>query len=83
MGVTGAEASDALDSLAASLRKGVEGLDDSLTVGWASGQIADTVLSRVDRLESGEPLGGPAERRDEKVRRNLDQATASRSRRRR
>jgi serine/threonine-protein kinase HipA len=58
MGLTEAEAREDVASLIASLRSGLDSLDDNLTRGWPSEQLIDVVRSRVDRLETGEPLGG-------------------------
>lgn len=77
MGLPGPEAGDIVDDLAASLRSGIGSLDDSLTVGWPSATVIETVLARVDRLDAGQPLGG---RRADSPRsiRTLDDETARR-----
>jgi serine/threonine-protein kinase HipA len=77
MGLPGPEAGDIVDDLAASLRSGIDSLDDSLTVGWPSATVIETVLARVDRLDAGQPLGG---RRADSPRsiRTLDDETARR-----
>ena len=57
MGLTGSDADGIVDDLAASLRSGMDSLDDSLTVGWPSATVIETVLARVDRLDAGQSLG--------------------------
>ena len=60
MGLSASEADNELDELAAALRSGIERLYDSVVGGWPSDTVVETVLARVDRLESGRPLGGAA-----------------------
>lgn len=62
MGLLHADVDAALAVLAAGLKMAIENLDATLTSGWPSGPVIDTVLARVDRLESGEPMGGSAGR---------------------
>jgi serine/threonine-protein kinase HipA len=57
MGLPAADADAALDTLAADLKAAIEDLDASLTSNWPSDLVIDTVLARVGRLESGEPMG--------------------------
>jgi serine/threonine-protein kinase HipA len=77
MGLPASEAGEALDELAAAQRSGIERLDDSVVAGWPSDTVIETVLARVDRLESGQRLGGkPAKRAASS--RTLDDETARR-----
>ncbi|MHB1801888.1 MAG: HipA domain-containing protein [Actinomycetes bacterium] len=62
MGLPCADATAALEGLAADLKAAVADLDGTLTSGWPSEEVIDTVLARVDRLESGAPMGGTAKR---------------------
>jgi hypothetical protein len=62
MGLLHADVDATLAVLAAGLKMAIENLDATLTSGWPSGPVIDTVLARVDRLESGEPMGGSAGR---------------------
>lgn len=52
----------ALQGLAVDLKLAIEKLDYTLTSGWPSGPVIETVLGRVNRLESGKPMGGSASR---------------------
>jgi serine/threonine-protein kinase HipA len=77
MGLPASEAGEALDELGAALRSGIERLDDSVVAGWPSDTVIETVLARVDRMESGQRLGGkPTERAASS--RTLDDETARR-----
>lgn len=62
MGLLHADAEVALQGLAADLKIAIENLDATLTSRWPSGPVIETVLGRVNRLESGEPMGGSASR---------------------
>ena len=62
MGLLAADAEVALQGLATDLRMAIENLDSTLTSRWPSGPVIETVLGRVNRLESGEPMGGSASR---------------------
>lgn len=62
MGLLPADAEVALQGLATDLRMAIENLDSTLTSRWPSGPVIETVLGRVNRLESGEPMGGSASR---------------------
>ena len=58
MGLPQRPAEHALSGLTADLRHALGALDDALLSTWNSGQVLDTISSRLDRLESGDPLGG-------------------------
>jgi serine/threonine-protein kinase HipA len=75
MGLPASEAGEALDELAAALRSGIERLDESVVTGWPSDTVIETVLARVDRLESGQRLGGKPTKRAASSR-TLDDETA-------
>ncbi len=77
MGLPASEARETLDDLAAALRSGIERLDDTVVAGWPSDTVIETVLARVDRLESGERLGGKPTKRAASSR-TLDDETARR-----
>ncbi|MHB8318350.1 MAG: hypothetical protein ACYDEP_03820 [Acidimicrobiales bacterium] len=57
MGLLHADAEVALQGLAADLKIAIENLDATLTSSWPSGPVIEPVLGRVNRLESGEPMG--------------------------
>jgi serine/threonine-protein kinase HipA len=82
MGLSKAEARDSIDSLASTLKQALPNLGDSLTADWPSGHVIETISTRIERLESGQPLGGPVSkpatrptRRSESP--TLDDATAA------
>jgi serine/threonine-protein kinase HipA len=82
MGLTGSEAHESLDQLAERLRRAIENLSDGLTDGWPSERVIGIINTRIERLESGQPLGDPTARsskRGAKVadRPTLDDATAA------
>lgn len=62
MGLVHADAEVVLQGLAIDLKMAIEDLDSTLTSHWPSGPVIETVLGRVNRLESGEPMGGSASR---------------------
>jgi serine/threonine-protein kinase HipA len=62
MGIPQIEAEEVLTELATDVRIALEGVDEALLRGWRSGQVVETIASRLDRLDSGKPLGGPAPR---------------------
>jgi serine/threonine-protein kinase HipA len=77
MRLTESEATEALDSLAESIRAGIEGLNDGLTTGWNCEQVIGIALARTQRLEAGLPLGGASAKKGRSTR-SLDEATAQR-----
>ncbi|MDQ2836460.1 MAG: HipA domain-containing protein [Actinomycetota bacterium] len=58
MGIPQGVAEHALSELTADLRQALGALDNAFLAGWDSGQVLDTITSRLDRLDSGNPLGG-------------------------
>jgi serine/threonine-protein kinase HipA len=83
MGLTQLEANESLDELAQALRQAIDSLSNHLTTGWPSERVIDIVAARVARLESGQPLGGPAAKSAKRLipssaRPSLDEATAAR-----
>ncbi|MHB2029588.1 MAG: HipA domain-containing protein [Acidimicrobiales bacterium] len=60
MGILKSEANSILEKLAADIRASVSSLDASFCSGWPSEQVTDIITSRLDRLESGEPMDGSA-----------------------
>jgi serine/threonine-protein kinase HipA len=82
MGLTQPEANDSLDSLAEKLSQAIDQLSDRLTQGWPSERVIRTVSARIERLQSGQPLGDPVARRAKRSvpapnRPTLDVATAA------
>jgi hypothetical protein len=65
----------ALDELAAHVRSGIESLPTDITEGWPSQHLIETVLARLHRLETGQPLGGVKE--SSRPSRTLDTITAN------
>ena len=59
MGIPQRGAEHALDELTTNLRQAMASLDPSLLTGWDCERVLDTISQRLDRLDSGEPLGGP------------------------
>ena len=57
MGLLHADAEVVLQQLAADLKMAIENLDSALTLRWPSEQVIEIVQGRVNRLESGEPMG--------------------------
>ncbi|MEU1984246.1 HipA domain-containing protein [Nocardia sp. NPDC019395] len=78
MGLPEAAARECLDELGSSLGTAIDTLDSGLTEGWPSDQVIGLIRTRLDRLESGRPLGAPRED-SPRFRRTLDQATWRRS----
>jgi serine/threonine-protein kinase HipA len=62
MGIPEAEAEQLLTELASDLREALGGLDEKPLLGWRSSQVVKTITSRLDRLDTGKPLGGSAPR---------------------
>lgn len=58
MGILKSEANSILEKLAADLRLSISNLNASITSGWPSELIIGIIASRLDSLESGEPMGG-------------------------
>ncbi len=58
MGILQSDANSILEGLTADIRASISSLDASFTSGWPSEQVLDIIASRLDRLESGHPLGG-------------------------
>jgi serine/threonine-protein kinase HipA len=77
MGLPESEAGEELDELAAALRSGIDSLDDSAVLGWPSDTVIETVLARVDHLETGQRLGGERANRTAGSR-TLDDETSTR-----
>jgi serine/threonine-protein kinase HipA len=77
MGLPETEASAALEALADGLRRSIDGLDDSLTVGWPGERVIDTVRTRLDRLDSSQPLGAETDGSPRR-RQTLDDLTSRR-----
>lgn len=73
MGLPVTAAQECLDELCSSLRTAIDALDSLLTEGWPSEQVIGVIQARLERLESGRPLGGRAG--SPRSRRTLDQAT--------
>jgi serine/threonine-protein kinase HipA len=59
MGIPPAQAEAMLSELAAQLRAALDGIEETLLRGWRSEQVVTTISARLERLDSGEPLGGP------------------------
>ncbi|MFI5719793.1 HipA domain-containing protein [Nocardia sp. NPDC051750] len=78
MGLPEAEAVAALDELGSSLRTAIGALGPDLLVGWPSDQVIGLIRTRLDRLETGLPLGAPGGD-GPRSRRTLDQATWQRN----
>jgi serine/threonine-protein kinase HipA len=83
MGLTQVEANQSLDDLADALRQAIDTLSDRITRGWPGERVIEIVAARVERLQSGEPLGGPAAKSAKRLvqsssRLSLDDATAAR-----
>jgi serine/threonine-protein kinase HipA len=74
MGIPRSEAAECLDRLGEELRQGIGGLEDGVTSGWPSERVAEIISTRIERLESGQPLGLPEGRRARR-RRTFDEAT--------
>jgi serine/threonine-protein kinase HipA len=60
MRVPSSVADEVLQALAADLRVALAGLDASLTSGWPSATVVETIAARIDRLERGQSMGGAA-----------------------
>jgi serine/threonine-protein kinase HipA len=58
MGILKSEANSILEKLAADIRASISSLDASFASGWPSESVTDIITSRLDRLESGEPMNG-------------------------
>jgi serine/threonine-protein kinase HipA len=58
MGVLQSDANSILEGLTTDIRASISSLDASFTSGWPSELVIDVITSRLDRLESGHPLGG-------------------------
>jgi len=56
MGIHKSEANSILEKLAADIRASISSLDASFTSGWPNEPVTDIITSRLDRLESGEPM---------------------------
>lgn len=60
MGIPSGLAEAMLSDLSTQVRAGLEGVDETLLLGWRSGQVVATISTRLARLNSGDALGGPA-----------------------
>jgi serine/threonine-protein kinase HipA len=83
MRLTHSEADESLDQLALTLRTTIDTLESELTRDWPSDRVIETVSARIDRLQTGEPLGGQLTQRSSRStpvsgRPTLDAATAAR-----
>ncbi|MGQ4598187.1 HipA domain-containing protein [Nocardia sp. R6R-6] len=74
MGMPEAEANASLDDLGGSVRTAIDALGPGLTAGWPSEQMIGLIRTRLDRLESGRPLGAPRAE-GPRSHRTLDQST--------
>jgi serine/threonine-protein kinase HipA len=75
MGLLAREAEQALDELSALVRSGIQSLPTEITEGWPSERLIETVMARLHRLETGQPLGGVKE--SSRPSRTLDTITAN------
>lgn len=57
MGIPQREAETGLDELSSALRTAIDSLEAHLTEGWPSERITEVIRARLDRLDSGQPLG--------------------------
>jgi serine/threonine-protein kinase HipA len=78
MGIPTALAEQTLDELVAQLNSGIDNLTATVTDGWPADRVIDTVRTRLNRLENGQPLGGAKE--SSRPSRTLDAVTASKQR---
>lgn len=75
MGLPAREAERALGELSMRVRSGIESLPAEITEGWPSEHLIETVMARLHRLETGQPLGGVKE--SSRPSRTLDTITAN------
>lgn len=61
MGIPQREAETCLGELSSTLRTAIDALGPRLTEGWPSERVIGVIQARLDRLDSGEPLGRVSE----------------------
>jgi len=76
-GIPGREAETCLDELSGAMRAAIDALDSDLTEGWPSERVIEIIRIRLDRLDSGQPLGG-MDRRNTRRGSTFDEATLQR-----
>lgn len=75
MGLPARVAEQALEELSTNIRAGIQSLPTEITEGWPSERLIETVTARLQRLETGQPLGGV--RQSSRPSRTLDAITAN------
>jgi len=57
MGIPERDAGAILDELADAMRTAIDAVDPALTRGWPSDRVAEIIKTRLERIDSGLPLG--------------------------